>query len=152
MTIAMRVSVEVRKKSKVTVSNQLLKRVVLQTIRKSRLAIQRRGSFALSIAFVSDREIQKLNRCYRQVDAPTDILSFANYRTSQAIEKAPRGELMLGELVISAAAVRRSAKERELSYQSELRYILSHGVLHLLGFGHGEKMFSIQDALLKSTL
>ncbi|TAK95527.1 rRNA maturation RNase YbeY [Patescibacteria group bacterium] len=148
----MRVSIEVQKRVKVAISNQLLKRVILRTVQKSQLAIQRRGSVVVGIAFVSDREIQRLNRCYRHVDAPTDILSFANYRTSQAVEQAPRGELALGELVISMAAVKRSAKERELSQQAELRYILSHGVLHLLGFKHGEKMFSIQDNLLKSTL
>ncbi|MDD4900546.1 MAG: rRNA maturation RNase YbeY [Patescibacteria group bacterium] len=76
----------------------------------------------LSIAFVSDAEIKKLNRIYRDKSEPTDILSFAG-----------EGELW-GELIIDYDQIKRQAGQFGNSAREELIFILVHGLLHLLGY------------------
>lgn len=76
----------------------------------------------ISLAFVSDAEMKKLNRIYRLVNQPTDILSFAGEKD------------FLGELVIDYSQIKRQAKEAGASVERELVFILVHGLLHLVGY------------------
>ena len=83
----------------------------------------------LSIVLADDRVVQELNRRYRQVDAPTDVLSF------------PAGDppavglpQLLGEVVISIPTARRQAAQAGHDWRAEVDLLLVHGVLHLLGW------------------
>jgi probable rRNA maturation factor len=87
-----------------------------------RLARQILGSRNLSIAFVTDAAIRKLNRAHLNHDYPTDVLAF------------PLGTDLLGELVISAPCARRQARERSIPVEEELLRYVAHGILHLLGY------------------
>ena len=82
----------------------------------------------LSLAFVSDPTIRELNRCYRNRDTPTDVLSFP-----LADEVCPE---LLGDVVISVDTLRRQARQRKRSVTDELQRLLIHGILHLLGYDH----------------
>jgi probable rRNA maturation factor len=82
----------------------------------------------LSIAVTTDRKIHALNRRYRSVDRPTDVLSFAG-----------DGERLLGDVVISLDTARREAKARRIPVSEELRRYLAHGILHLVGHDHHRK-------------
>ncbi|BAF59073.1 predicted metal-dependent hydrolase [Pelotomaculum thermopropionicum SI] len=88
----------------------------------------------VSLVFVDDAYIHGLNRQYRGVDAPTDVLSFA----MQEGEPLAGGEeeLILGDVVISLQAAERQAGEYGHSLQREAAYLAVHGVLHLLGYDH----------------
>ena len=86
----------------------------------------------LSIVLCDDTFIHQLNREHRGVDAPTDVLSFAMREGDVAIEDDP----VLGDLVVSVDTARRQADELGHSLEDELRVLLVHGFLHLLGYDH----------------
>src|SRR5262245_7479490 len=85
----------------------------------------------LSILLVSDREMRRLNRRFRGIDRPTDVLSFAQ---AEGPGGAPDG--LLGDVVISVDTARRQAAGRAEPLAHELDRLLIHGVLHLLGYDH----------------
>lgn len=81
----------------------------------------------VSVVIVSDRRIRGLNERFRDKPYPTDVLSFP------ANEKANG---YLGDVVISAETARRNARRAGRRFQDELRVLILHGVLHLLGYDH----------------
>jgi probable rRNA maturation factor len=89
----------------------------------------------LSIVLADDATVQGLNRDYRDTDAPTDVLSFAQ---SEGEEFArPDGAMRhLGDVIISIDMARRQAQEYGLELQDEAAHLLVHGILHLLGYDH----------------
>lgn len=86
-------------------------------------------SASVVVALVSDRRSAALNRRYRGRPYPTDVLSFAAGRS-------PRGNGFLGDVVISAETARRQARRYRHSLEEELKLLMLHGVLHLLGYDH----------------
>ncbi len=102
------------------------------------------GNF--SVTFVSDEEIEELNREYREKDEPTDILTFA---LSDGDEfPNPEGEKELGDVFISLESMRRNAREFEVPDDEELERLLLHGLLHLSGMDHKSNDFSSEEMLL----
>ncbi|MFC1630082.1 rRNA maturation RNase YbeY [Patescibacteria group bacterium] len=77
----------------------------------------------LSIALISPEKIKEANKKYLGKDKPTDILSFSSDD--------------LGEIVICPEIVKENAKG---SFEEELTFVLIHGILHILGYDHGEQM------------
>lgn len=104
-----------------------------------------RRTVIIDVACVSDDEIAKLNGDYRKKAKPTDILSFGAFDGLNAVLAAPKGSIDLGQIVLSPAFIARSAEEDGVSWKREFTYVFSHGVLHLVGFDHEERMFQIQD-------
>ena len=86
----------------------------------------------LSIVLCDDAFIRPLNRDYRGKDAATDVLSFAMQEGDDLLEEDP----ILGDLVISVETAGRQAAEQGHDLASELRVLLVHGLLHLLGYDH----------------
>ena len=97
-------------------------RVRLPLARIRRLARAISGSRSVSIAFVTDPAIRKINRQFLKHDFATDVLSF------------PLGGDPWGELVISADYASREARAREIPVEEELLRYVAHGLLHLLGY------------------
>ncbi len=91
-----------------------------------------RSEAELSILITDDREIRSLNRTYRAADRPTDVLSFSQLDGEGPVT-APQ---LLGDVVISWETAQRQALEVEHSVLIEMKRLLVHGVLHLLGFDH----------------
>jgi len=89
-------------------------------------------SVEISIIFVTDTEMRKLNKQYRNKDKTTDVLSFP---MNEEIKKGSHMNI-LGDIVISPTQARRDAKKRGISYEEELKFLLIHGFLHLLGYDH----------------
>lgn len=92
----------------------------------------------VDITIVDDEEIHVLNREYRNVDRPTDVLSFALDEGSEdepAIIDGPE-EHLLGDIVISAETARRQGEEFGHGLEREIVYLAVHGLLHLLGYDH----------------
>lgn len=94
-------------------------------------------SAEVSITFVDDRTIQSLNRDYRDIDAPTDVLSFPQDDGGE-FGSVPGMPLMLGDIVISLPRARAQAAEYGHEADREVMYLAIHGLLHLLGYDHNE--------------
>ncbi len=95
----------------------------------------------VSVAIVGDRRVRSLNRAYRGVDAPTDVLSFpfaaaAPAGTPPAPDGFPDHARLLGDIVIARGVARRQARRAGHSERTELRILALHGLLHLLGYDH----------------
>ena len=88
----------------------------------------------ISVTFVSLEEIHELNREYRQVDSPTDVLSFPQF--DDLDELPEEGEIMLGDVVICSDRAKEQAEEFGHSFEREIIYLFVHSVLHLLGYDH----------------
>ncbi len=94
---------------------------------------------SLTIAFVSDGKMRALNKLYRGADATTDVLSFA----SEPDEFFAGGESSnfendhyLGDIVISLEQAARQAAENSLDFDTEIKQLILHGILHLCGYDH----------------
>jgi probable rRNA maturation factor len=90
----------------------------------------------LTILISGDKLLQELNHTHRGIDAPTDVLSFPTEE-----DDFPRGEdyesdSYLGDIAISIPAVHRNAEFTAIPADRELRHLVTHGVLHLLGYDH----------------
>jgi probable rRNA maturation factor len=90
----------------------------------------------VAIALVSDARMRTLNRSYRSKDYVTDVLSFSTTPRSGNGMRTADGGRPLGDLVIARGVATRQAREAGHSYQTELRVLALHGLLHLLGFDH----------------
>ncbi len=94
-------------------------------------------NICFDIVLTDNEEIHRINKEYRQKDSPTDVITFAIFADSPEEEKFIwNGEVNLGEIIVSLDKIEEQSKENNVSFESELYYILSHGVLHLLGFDH----------------
>jgi len=107
----------------------------------------------VSVLFVNDDAIHELNRTYRQVDRPTDVLSFP---MNEGEELADPDEVdpMLGDIVVSVDRAREQAEAYGHSLEREVAFLLVHGFLHLNGYDHedeaGEReMFGLQEEILQ---
>ena len=103
----------------------------------------------LSILFVDDEYIKKLNWKYRKVKNKTDVLAFPMRESSGVSKDSP----LLGDVVISVETAKREAKKRKTLLQKELDIYLVHGILHLLGyndvkFRDKKKMRGMEDKIL----
>ncbi|HLR03852.1 MAG TPA: rRNA maturation RNase YbeY [Virgibacillus sp.] len=129
----------------------LLQRLLLFTAKEEGITLEAE----VSVNFVSDREIQELNRNYRQQDRPTDVISFALQERVEG-ETPIVGEdipLVLGDIVISIDKAWEQSKDYDHSFERELSFLTIHGFLHLLGYDHIQEedekiMFQKQDAIL----
>lgn len=86
--------------------------------------------FAL-IAFISDIEMSRLNRDFRGKDSTTDVLSFPFEADDFDLDKS-----FLGDIMISPEQAQRQASENNLSLELEIKQLILHGILHLLGYDH----------------
>lgn len=91
--------------------------------------------YEISLLLTTDAEVQKLNHNYRDKDQPTDVLSFAALEVDAP--PLPAGEpLPLGDIIISIETAQRQAQRQGHSLATELQWLASHGLLHLLGWDH----------------
>jgi probable rRNA maturation factor len=96
-----------------------------------------RADVSLTITFIRDRLMQRLNREYRQMDQPTDVLSFV-YDVYDEAEKGgfSADARNLGDVIISVETAARYATKLGLTFEQEIRNLIIHGTLHLAGYDH----------------
>ncbi len=110
-----------------------------------------RSHRTVGVRFVSPTLIQKLNRQYRKINRPTDVLSFK--LTADRLQVTD----YLGDLLICSSEAQKNARRQKISLREELIRLLAHGVLHLAGFDHAtkseeRKMFALQERCVKSLI
>lgn len=94
----------------------------------------------VDITIVNNEEIHQLNRDYRGVDRPTDVLSFALDEGDEEPEiEDGEAEHLLGDIIISAPIAQAQAEEYGHGMAREMTYLAVHGILHLLGYDHMEE-------------
>lgn len=93
----------------------------------------------INVALVDDHKIRELNKRFRRQDRATDVLSFIMNEDG-----------VLGDIAISTEAARRQARRYGLSYRQELKRLVVHGTLHVLGFDHGRRMSNAEKIYQKS--
>ena len=109
----------------------------------------------VSVSFIDNEEIHKINKEYRKIDRPTDVISFAFLdNEDRAKEYASGMPVILGDIYISLDKASEQAKEYGHSMKRELCFLFVHGLLHLLGYDHMTKedeeiMFPLQDKILE---
>ena len=89
----------------------------------------------LSVVLCDNAYIHELNKTYRNIDHPTDVLSFALNEGEEEGYEGPDTKL-LGDIVISLDKTREQAEEYGHSFERELAYLTVHGMLHILGYDH----------------
>ena len=113
-----------------------------------------KDSAEISVSFVDNDQIQEMNRQYRNIDAPTDVLSFPMGENGEYDVNHETGAKILGDIVISLDKALAQAMEYGHSPVRELSFLTVHGVLHLLGYDHMEpedaaQMYSRQEEILE---
>ncbi len=86
----------------------------------------------ISVLLVDDEQIRELNRQYRHKDCPTDVLAFPQQTEDSPIYQ----QQLLGDIVISIPTAQRQARNLGHPLEKELKILLIHGLLHLLGYDH----------------
>jgi len=124
------------------IPDENIRSVLEQVTRKTRKEkiLGRKTKLQVSVALVSKKDITKLNKQYRKKEGSTDVLSFCYDKSDSMI---------VGEIVLSPKVIEIYAREDEEAFDSEIEKNLVHGLLHILGFEHGEKMFTLQEDLLE---
>jgi len=118
------------------------------------LELEGRSEGELTILITSDEQIQELNKRYRSVDAPTDVLSFGAMGNEGAFVTSPEASAYLGDIVVSYPRAAEQAQEYGHSVEEEIDLLAVHGFLHLLGYDHETEverraMWARQEHILK---
>lgn len=101
-----------------------------------------RENFSLSVAIVKKNTARSLNRIWRGINRPASVLAFGEGRFFRTPRKksfilpAPERNF-LGEIIIADSVIRQGARKRNSSYKKEFNFLFIHGLLHLLGYNHG---------------
>ena len=109
----------------------------------------------VSLMFTDDETIHEMNREYRGIDRPTDVLSFALEEGEEEEIYGGPEENLLGDIIISVETATRQAEEYGHSVEREMAFLALHGMLHLLGYDHKEEeerkeMRAQEEAILAS--
>lgn len=95
------------------------------------------NKISFDFLFCDSEKTHQINKEYRQKDYPADIITFAVFADSPEEEKFILDlEINLGEIIIGLDKVINEADKKEISKETELIFLISHGILHLLGFDH----------------
>ena len=109
----------------------------------------------ISISFVDNKYIHKINKKYRDVDKETDVISFAFLDDDENRDNTlhSKGVVPLGDIYISVDKAKEQAESYGHSLERELSFLYVHGLLHLLGYDHQneveeKEMFGVQEEIL----
>ena len=113
---------------------RLITKAVAETLRQEKFPY----STQISLSFIDNEEIHKLNLVHREKDKPTDVLSFPMWEREELFDgSALDGDsILLGDIIISAEKAKEQAEEYGHSLERELAFLSVHSTLHLLGYDH----------------
>ena len=143
----------------VHIAPQFKRLVTAKLVRQAALAVlaheEVTGQGELSVVITDDEEVHDLNRRFRGVDAPTDVLAFGTEEASTTFITAPDAPFLLGDVIISCPRAQEQATEAGHSLAEEIQLLVVHGVLHLLGYDHAEPeeealMWACQEEILRA--
>ena len=116
---------------------ETIKKVLEQCFKEEKIE---NSKLSITITLTNPDNIQKINKEYRNIDKPTDVLSFPMFEKQELEEKIKNEDFehedILGDIIISIQKVQEQAKEYEHSFERELSYMVVHGFYHLMGYDH----------------
>lgn len=124
---------------------------ICQIVSRTITVLKLDKKYDFSIILVDSNTIQEINREYRKIDKVTDVISFASLDDESLMNMEESVEL--GDIFINVQAIRDQAKDYGHSLKREFCFLVTHGILHLLGYDHlsvdDEKiMFDLQEEIL----
>ncbi len=134
-------------------NNAELEKMLNKLLKHTLAYMKVKKPIALSCSIVDDEEIHKINREYRKIDRPTDVISFA-YDDDKSDGEEPIDDM--GEILISLDTAVKQAKFYNHPTEREIAFLFIHGFLHLSGYDHmksekdAEIMFGLQNEILNS--
>jgi len=129
-----KIAIQVAPRFRAQVDEGSLRRVAAEVLRQEGIEEETE----LSLIIIGDEAICELNRRFRGVDAPTDVLAFGTGADEHFVT-APESPPYLGDVVISCERALAQAEELGHSVGEELKLLVIHGILHLLGYDHQEE-------------
>ena len=115
---------------------EIIKEVLSKCFKEEELG----NHISITVTLTNPENIRNINRKYRQIDNPTDVLSFPMYERDEIknlkVDKNSDEEEILGDIIVSIEKVKEQAEEYGHSFERELAYLVTHGCLHLLGYDH----------------
>jgi probable rRNA maturation factor len=116
---------------------RLAARPLAAFLRKTQRELKIVGS-QITVALVSDAQIARWNKAYRKKQGPTDVLAFpaVSGATHRLAAAGPNSGEILGDIAIAPETAQRYAKKNGRSLATEIRVLMLHGVLHLMGYDH----------------
>jgi probable rRNA maturation factor len=142
----MKINLEINNKTRSPISRLDFRKIAERSIQKSGFDFLAEKNIEISLAFISEKEIKKINRNFRKKNESTDILSFPEYSKKEQLKNDKNKKIFLGELLMCYDNIVKYSKRHNLHLDGELAKVFSHGILHLLGFKHGEIMSEITQA------
>ncbi len=139
-----------------TVSAAVMEQVFAYVSPREKIDFLKTGKpIIVNLSLSNDEEIQALNRNFRRMDKPTNVLSFANIDDEDfgaAVQAFP--DIELGDIMIARETMEKEAAEAGISLHDHYCHLLTHGLLHLLGFDHQQddeaaRMEAFEAAILQ---
>lgn len=153
--------ISIRNEQKKLEVTKELRNLIKNVLKKGISYMEFDDNVEISIMLVDNEEIHQLNKLHRDIDRPTDVLSFPMFEYDEdgeidiaECDFGENGEILLGDIVISLERAKEQAQEYGHSFDREVGFLTAHSLLHLLGYDHMEKdeekeMFSLQEEILK---
>lgn len=115
-----------------------IEKKILETVKSSLEVENVKCDINLSLVVTNNKNIQEINKAQRNIDNPTDVLSFPGYEKEEWNEvKNRQDELVyIGDIVVSKEKIIEQAKEYNTGFEREFCYLIAHGMLHLMGYDH----------------
>ncbi len=113
-----------------------LQMIVREAIEATLKYEKMKTSCEISVTFTNNEKIHVLNKQFRDVDKPTDVLSFPLIDFNSAEPKIKNEKIMLGDIVLSLEKAHSQSLEYGHSFDREVAFLVAHSVLHLLGYDH----------------
>lgn len=110
--------------------------VACKHVRESVWFLQEGKHFSINLCLSNDAEVHTLNREFRGMDKPTNVLSFANYDDEAFEEMLNENVVELGDVILALETLECEAKEQKISLEAHFTHLWLHGILHLLGYDH----------------
>ena len=128
---------------------QIAPEILIQTAKNILAALNKSKDEEIQIIIADDASLQNLNNEFMGIDAPTDVLSFP-----LDFDNPESGSVYLGDIVISYPTAQRQAEQGGYETIEEIKLLILHGILHLLGYDHATpeekaEMWALQDRLLE---
>ena len=116
---------------------EVIKKVIEQCYKEENLE---NSKLFITITLTDPENIQKINKEYRNIDKPTDVLSFPMFEKKELDKKIADNDFeyedILGDIIISIERVKEQAEEYGHNFERELSYMVVHGFYHLMGYDH----------------
>ena len=115
-------------------------KLIVEQIIKNNKVIEFKNKFSISILFTGDKKINQLNKKFRKINSPTNVLSFPSMpmdiNTNNFLDLDFNSSIFLGDIVISSDTLIKEANDEKKIEENHLIHLFIHGVLHLLGYDH----------------